>query len=316
VSPEFDLIARYFTRPAPTALLGVGDDCALVQPQSQAALAITTDTLVAGRHFFADVDAASLGHKCLAVNLSDLAAMGATPRWFTLALTVPRIDHAWLAAFAGGLFALAERAGTALVGGDTTAGPLAIGITALGEVPPGLALRRAGARAGDGLWVSGALGEAALAVAVRKGRLAAAAPDWRRLDWPLPRLALGEALRGVASAAIDVSDGLVADLGHICAASGVGAVIDWPSVPLGASLAALPEGLRRDFALAGGDDYELCFAVPAEGEARVADIARRADVPLTRIGQFVEDGGVRVRDAAGRAVELAQGGFDHFRPAT
>ena len=227
---EFDLIARYFTRPPARAVLGVGDDCALLLPSPGMQLAISSDMLVEGRHFFADVDPFSLGHKALAVNLSDLAACGARPLAFTLALALPRVDEAWLEAFSRGLLALADAHGCELVGGDTTQGPLNICITVFGEVPHGQALLRSGARAGDDLYVSGTLGDARLALEVLRGRVAAPAPVLAaarlRLEQPTPRIALGMALRGVATAAIDVSDGLLGDLGHILKQSGVGATVE------------------------------------------------------------------------------------------
>ncbi|HSC80012.1 MAG TPA: thiamine-phosphate kinase, partial [Chitinolyticbacter sp.] len=233
---EFELIARYFQRPTPRALLGVGDDCALLAPRPGMALAVSVDMLVEGRHFFADVDPQSLGHKALAVNLSDLAAMGAQPAWCTLALALPRTDEAWLAAFARGFYALADEAGIELVGGDTTRGPLTISIQVAGEVPIGQPLLRSGARSGDEIWVSGELGAAAVAVMARNGELALTPETLRlcseRLDWPTPRLALGRRLRGLASAALDLSDGLVGDLGHICERSTRAAVIAWEQVPV------------------------------------------------------------------------------------
>src|SRR5574337_689716 len=227
---EFELIERFFTRRARSAALGVGDDCALLTPRPGMQLAISCDMLVQGQHFFADTDPEGLGHKALAVNLSDLAACGARPLAFTLALALPRADDAWLAAFSAGLYALADAHGCELIGGDTTAGPLAICITVFGEVPAGQALLRSGAHAGDDVYVSGTLGDARLALQALTGRLAldgaALATARARLEQPTPRVALGLALRGVASAAIDVSDGLVGDLGHILAASGVGACVD------------------------------------------------------------------------------------------
>lgn len=316
---EFDMIARYFTRPlrpGSPAALGVGDDCALLAPAPGMQLAISTDMLVEGRHFFAGADPRQLGHKCLAVNLSDLAAMGAKPLAFTLALALPAPDEAWLAPFAQGLFALADQHDCELIGGDTTKGPLTISITVFGEVPQEQALRRSAAQAGDDIWVSGTLGEARLALAVLSGELvldeaslAAAAP---RLHAPTPRVALGLALRGIAGAAIDVSDGLAGDLGHILAQSGVGAVVDVDALPAGPMLAYQLPALQRAYCLAGGDDYELCFtAAPAKRDAVLA-AARTAATPVTRIGAIEAAPGLRLIDAAGRPTRLSMTSFDHF----
>src|SRR5919206_1544021 len=237
-SSEFELIARHFTRPAANAVLGVGDDCALIDVTNGMDLAVSTDTMVSGTHFFPDVDPENLGHKALAVNLSDMAAMGAMPYWAMLALTVPSVDHAWLAAFAKGFFDLAQEFNVSLIGGDTTRGPLSLTVTIMGEVPAGAALRRSGAKAGNDVWVSGNIGDAALAIAHRNGKLVLAESDYHeavmRLYEPTPRVALGQALRGMATAAIDISDGLLADLGHICRLSGVGATVDLNSIPVSA----------------------------------------------------------------------------------
>ena len=336
---EFELIERFFNRnqaatPAPTApeapdsiALGIGDDCALLQPAPGMQLAVSTDLLVEGRHFFADVDPAALGHKALAVNLSDLAAMGAEPLAFTLALALPperAQDEAWLAALAQGLFALADAHGCALVGGDTTAGPLTLCITVFGQVPAGHALRRDGARAGDDLWVSGTLGDARLALAALRGEIdlpaEALAQARQRLERPTPRLALGTALRGIAHSAIDVSDGLAGDLGHILKASQVGAAIEAVDASkLIASRAMLagaegPFGLKSllSFILTGGDDYELAFTAPPAARAAVQAAAQRAATPVTRIGRIEAEPGLRLIDAHGRATPLAARAFDHF----
>lgn len=318
MASEFELIARHFTRPAKTAALGVGDDCALVQAPTGLALAITTDLLVEGTHFLAGADPGLLGHKTLAVNLSDLAAMGADPRWCTLALALPEADEDWLAAFARGFFALAERHAVELIGGDTTRGPRTLCVTALGTLPVGYALRRDTAQAGDELWLSGATGEAALALAHLQGR--AALEDAHRdaclarLHAPEPRVALGRRLRGVATAAIDVSDGLVADVGHLCARSRLAADIDEPAVPRAPALAALADaGLARACLLSGGDDYELAFTAPPEARDAVARAAELARVTVTRIGRMREGAGVTVRDAAGAPLALDRPGYDHFR---
>jgi thiamine-monophosphate kinase len=317
VASEFDIIRRFFTRPVRSAALGVGDDCALLASRPGTMLAVTTDMLLAGRHFLADADPEPLGHKALAVNLSDLAAMGADPCWVLLAIALPEADEAWLAAFARGFFAVADRFGVELVGGDTNRGPLAIAVTAIGEVPEGLALRRGGARAGDDVWLSGATGEAALGLAHLQGR---ARLDGRareecltRLHRPEPRLELGGRLRGIATGAIDVSDGLLADLGHVADASRTGAEVSLAAVPRAPALAACPdEALVRECLLAGGDDYELVFTAGPERRAEIDALARELGLALTRIGRVVAGAaGVRLVDAAGATVPAPRG-WDHF----
>jgi thiamine-monophosphate kinase len=314
---EFDLIARYFARPSRSARLGVGDDAALLSPAPGHELAISTDMLVAGRHFLPDADPYWLGHKTLAVNLSDLAAMGATPRWALLALALPEADEAWLDRFSQGLFDLADRHGVELVGGDTTRGPLNLCITILGEVKAGLALRRDGARPGDDIWVSGELGGAALGLRHLLGEMVLADDEaeacLRRLHAPAPRVALGQALLGVAAAAIDVSDGLLADLGHILERSGVGAEIGLGRLPAAAAVAArLDHPRARQCLLAGGDDYELCFTAPPDRREAVEQTGRRAGVAVTRVGQITGQTGLRVRDADGEAIHIKVSGYDHF----
>lgn len=320
---EFELIARHFNRPAASAVLGVGDDCALLRPRADMVLAVSKDLLIEGRHFLAGTDAARLGHKSLAVNLSDLAAMGADPRWAMLGLALPAADEAWVAAFARGFFALAARHGVELVGGDTTRGPLTISITIMGEVPPALALRRDGAQAGDDIWLSGATGEAAMGLAHLQGRTRVAQPLLQacldRLETPEPRVTLGGRLRGLARSAIDVSDGLLADLGHILESSGVRAEIDLPLLPLMPSLAQCEDAqLARDCLLAGGDDYELVFTADPQHRAELADLGGELGLALTRIGRVLPGGdgvtgtGVLVRDAAGGVVPVSRSGFDHF----
>jgi thiamine-monophosphate kinase len=318
VLTEFELIARYFTPPTTHTVLAGGDDAALVRVAPGMELVVSTDMLVGGRHFFDDADPAGVGHKSLAVNLSDLAAMGATPRWATLSIALPEADEAWIAPFADGFLRLAQAFDVDLIGGDTTRGPLNICVQILGEVPTGAALRRDAARAGDEVWVSGTLGEAALAVAHRRGdfelRAQELAHSIQRLDLPQPRVALGLALRGVAHAVIDVSDGLAADLGHICERSGVAAVVEWEAVPKPAVAARHGEHLLvRQCVLAGGDDYELCFTAPAARTRQVLDAAGTAGVGVTRVGRIVPGAGVTVVDAAGRPVGLERGGYDHFR---
>jgi thiamine-monophosphate kinase len=288
--------------------VGIGDDCALLRPDAGLELAVTTDMLVEGRHFLPGADPEALGHKALAVNLSDLAAMGAAPRWVTLALALPATDEGWLAAFARGFFALAERHGVDLVGGDTTRGPvLTINVTALGEVPSGVALYRAGARPGDDIWVSGELGGAALALA--HPDLAAVAG---RLHRPEPRVELGERLRGLARSAIDVSDGLAGDLGHILERSHVGAVIEYERIPRPAAFGGFRE-LERDCVLSGGDDYELAFTAAQAQRAEIESLGRELKLPLARIGA-IQSGAAKlvVLDAAGKPM-AHRGGFDHFR---
>lgn len=317
---EFDLIARFFERPVRRSPLGIGDDCALLQPAAGMQLAVTSDMLVEGRHFLSTVDPRLLGHKALAVNLSDLAACGARPLAFTLALALPAADTDWLAGFAEGLFALADAHGCELVGGDTTRGPLCINITAFGEVPAGRALLRSGAAPGDDLWVSGTLGDARLALEAFRGRIALPqevfAAARRRLEQPQPRVALGQGLVGIASAAIDVSDGLLGDLGHILQRSGVGATVQAACVQqlLAATRAGLqlPEATVRELVLAGGDDYELAFAAPPAHRDAVQAAAGAAGTSVTRIGAIEAAHGLRVVDAQGRPLAQRFAGFDHF----
>jgi thiamine-monophosphate kinase len=315
---EFDLIARWFTRPARRSPLGVGDDCALLAPRPGWQLAVSTDLLVEGRHFLSTVPPARLGHKALAVNLSDLAACGAEPLAFTLALALPKVDETFLEGFASGLWALADRFGIELVGGDTTAGPLTIGITVLGEVPAGQALLRSGACAGDDLWVSGTLGDARLALEAFRGRISLPQDGFaqarRAMEQPEPRVALGLALRGVAHGAIDLSDGLLGDLGHVLVRSGVGAVVEEALLPRSALLASQTLAVQRLCLLAGGDDYELLFSAPPEHRQRVLQAGQQTQTPVTRVGRIVVDAGLQVLDAAGQALDL-QGlrAFDHFQ---
>lgn len=313
---EFELIARHFTRPAPRAVLGVGDDCALLAPASGMQLAVAADMLVEGRHFVSTVPPARLGHKALAVNLSDLAACGARPLAYLLSIALPRADEDFVAAFARGMHALADAHGIELVGGDTTGGPLAIAITVIGELPPGLALRRDGARAGDMLWVSGRLGEARLALEALRGQVALAGEDFERarlaMELPQPRVALGLALRGIATSAIDVSDGLLGDLGHVLAASRVGATLELAALPCGAVLARQDPALQRLCLLHGGDDYELLFSAPADRADAVRGAARDAGVEVSPVGRIDAAAGLRLREADGRESEVEARGFDHF----
>jgi thiamine-monophosphate kinase len=330
---EFELIDRYFSRTVPAGSIvrqGVGDDCALFDCGARL-LAVTTDMLLEGRHFLPGAEPEALGHKALAVNLSDLAAAGATPRAFQLALALPRADKAWLRAFCRGLYALADEHGCVLAGGDTTRvpqlataasttldGPLTICITAFGDVPHRAECTRGGARVGDDLWVSGTLGDARAALACRRGELRGV-PDPHvtafaaKMDRPQPRVALGIALRRIASAAIDISDGLLGDLGHVLKRSGAGAVVEWESVPRSGALRSLPPERQQRFALAGGDDYELLFTAAPERHADVLAAGEAASVPLARIGRIVERlEGLRVQDARGKPMAVAWPGFDHF----
>lgn len=316
---EFDLITRYFTRttqPSAALVLGIGDDCALLRP-TRWQQAISTDMLVEGRHFFADANPRLLGHKCLAVNLSDLAAMGARPVGFTLALSLPAIDPIWLQQFSEGMFALADQFDCTLIGGDTTKGPRVICITVFGEVEDGSALRRDAAQVGDDIWVSGALGEARLALAHRRGELvldsvtlAAAA---QRMDAPQPRIALGRALINIAHAAIDISDGLTGDLGHILERSQVGARCQIDALPVGAALQSQSRLVQQEYCASGGDDYELCFTAPVARREAVRNAARAVDIAVTRIGTIEASAGLRWHNADGALLDHAHTSFDHFR---
>ena len=318
---EFSLIDRYFTHRTRHTLLGVGDDAALIRPRRGQVLAISEDMLVEGRHFFRGADPEALGHKTLAVNLSDLAAMGAKPRWATLAIALPKADTRWLAAFARGFMRLARAHDVDLVGGDTTRGPLNLCVQIMGEVPAAKALRRDGARPGDEVWVSGTLGDAALAVAARSQKIRLTRQQLlaatQRLDRPVPRVALGLALRAIASSAIDISDGLLGDLGHICERSHVSAVIERDALPRSALMRAhAGNALAQRALLSGGDDYELCFTAPPSRRAAVLRAGKRARVRVTRIGRIVRAPagavGVAVIDGDGLPLRIAQRGFDHF----
>ena len=322
---EFDLIKRYFTRRSRRAVLGVGDDCALLQPAAGCQLAISSDMLVEGRHFFPDVDPCALGHKALAVNLSDLAACGARPLAFTLALALPRADAAWLGPFSRGLMALADAHDCELVGGDTTQGPLTICITVFGEVPvqngQSLALLRSGAQAGDDIYVSGNLGDARLALECLLGKLtlepALLARARQRLETPTPRVELGTALRGIASAAIDISDGLLGDLGHILEASKVGALVDTARASNLMAIddllpATVGEDMRLAWVLAGGDDYELAFTAPVGARAAVQTASVASATRVTRVGRIQATSGLRLVDAQGAPVTQSFPSFDHF----
>jgi thiamine-monophosphate kinase len=315
---EFDLIDRYFKRPVTRNALGVGDDCALLSPAPGMQLAVSCDMLVEGNHFLSTVDPCKLGHKALAVNLSDLAACGARPLAFTLALSMPVADEGWLEPFSRGLFALADEHRCELVGGDTTRGPLNICITVFGEVPQGQALLRSGARAGEDIYVSGTLGDARLALEVSRGTLSVPAEvleaAWARMEQPTPRVALGQALRGIASSAIDVSDGLLGDLGHILRQSQVGARVDTDIAAglMGAPAGSLAADRRLEYVLAGGDDYELVFTAPPARRDAVKAAALAAGTPVTRIGQIEAEPGLRLMAGAGRLNDQRFASYDHF----
>lgn len=319
---EFELIARYFDRPPrdPDVVVGVGDDAAVVRVADGHELVLAVDMMVESRHFLPGTDPESLGHKVLAVNLSDLAAMGARPRWALLAGALPDSDAAWLEAFSRGLFGLADAHGVTLIGGDTTRGPRNLCLTIAGDVPIGQAILRKGAMPGDDVWVSGTLGDAMLALAVLQGRATLPAIEFaaarRRLERPEPRVTLGQALRGVASAMLDVSDGLTGDLVHILDASDVGAVVDVAHVPRSPALAAKLAGPERELALecllAGGDDYELCFTAAPAMRERIRMLAT-PHVSLTQVGTVMpREAGLVVRDERGVPLPALPRAFDHF----
>ncbi|MDT8999442.1 thiamine-phosphate kinase [Paucibacter sp. APW11] len=317
---EFDLIKRFFERERSTQVgvaLGIGDDCAVLQPAAGQQWLVSTDMLVEGRHFLSTVAPELLGHKALAVNLSDLAACGATPRAFTLALALPRADEAFLAGFARGLFALADAHGIALVGGDTTAGPLNICVTVMGECPQGQALLRSGARPGDDIYISGCLGDARLALEQFRGTLSLPGEDFAQvrlaMERPEPRVALGQALRGIASSAIDVSDGLAGDLGHVLVRSGVGAELDFERLPRSRWLAAQPAAVQQLCLLSGGDDYELVFTAPAAQREAVLAAAQASGTAVSRVGHISAEAGLRVLDGSGEKMALQLQSFDHFK---
>lgn len=316
---EFDLIDRYFKKPVRHADVGIGDDCALLGASPGQQLAVSTDMLVEGRHFLSTVKPEYLGHKALAVNLSDLAACGARPKAFLLALALPRAEPAWLEGFSKGLFQLAEQHECELIGGDTTQGPLNISITVLGDVPQGQALLRSGARPGDDLYVSGTLGDARLALEAFRGHISLPEAVFRqaraRMETPTPRVQLGMALRGIASAAADISDGLLGDLGHILKASGVGATIELSAAEslLGCrALWTCPNELAQTCILSGGDDYELVFTAPAQARDQVLAAAALSQTPVTRIGTIRATAGTEVLDHRGQALSRRFTSFDHF----
>ncbi len=313
---EFDLITKYFTRPAKRADLGVGDDCALIRQKTGFQTAISTDMLVSGTHFFPDTDPEQLGHKSLAVNLSDLAAMGATPVAFTLAVSMPQSDEAWIRPFSQGMLALADKHQCELIGGDTTRGPLNICITVFGEIPTGQSLRRDAAMAGDDIWISGTIGDARLALGHMRHELTLTDEAFQRviprMQKPTPRVELGTTLRNIAHAALDLSDGLLGDLTHILDASHVGASINTDLLPMSETLAKQDERWQLQCTLGGGDDYELCFTAPESHQEAVLDAARKAGVAVTRIGKIETSAGIRLFNATGPLDQGSIRSFDHF----
>lgn len=317
MASEFDLIRQYFTRPAPNAVLGVGDDAALLKVAEGMELAISADMLVAGTHFFADTDAYLIGWKALAVNVSDMAAMGAVPKWATLAIALPSADEVWVKRFAEGFFACATRYQIDLIGGDTTRGPLTISVQIMGEVPAGKAMRRSGAKAGDDIWVSGTLGAAALALAALQDRYPLDADELESclpaLNRPQPRIELGLLIGMTAHSAIDISDGLLADLGHIMQASHVGADIRLGDIPVSPTVRAhFADPLVQRMILAGGDDYELCFTAPARQHGEIAKLTGLLAMPLSCIGRITEAPGLVVRGLEDEVLQLDSVGYDHF----
>ncbi len=328
---EFDLIERFFKTgndlsiTNPTVSLGIGDDCALIKPLPDEEIAITSDMLVEGRHFFLDAEPEQLGRKALAVNLSDLAAMGAKPLGFTLAIAMPTVNALWLEAFSKGLMATAKEFSCPLIGGDTTAGPLTLSITAIGSIPKKTAIRRSGAQVGDDIWVSGVVGDARLALAALRHEITLSANDYQavasRLHQPTPRIALGIALRGIASAALDVSDGLLGDLMHILKQSKVDAEITLAHIPKSATLQKQKIEIQHQFAASGGDDYELCFTAPHSHHDAILDISKKLQIPLTKIGRIIaaktQSPQVLLMDSDNRSLSSSETAkllqsFDHF----
>jgi thiamine-monophosphate kinase len=315
---EFDIIERYFTPRTSHTVLAGGDDAAIIAVGPGMQLAISTDALIAGQHFFEDAEPYGIGYKAMAANLSDMAAMGANPRWATLALSMPKVHERWIEDFARGFLDLASDYGVDLIGGDTTRGPLMMCVQIMGQLPAGKALRRSGAAVGDDIWVSGTVGDAALALAHLRGdfRLHANDLDYavKRLSQPQPRVLLGQRLIDVASSAIDISDGLAQDVRHIAKQSGMRAVIEWESVPLSSVGVRYREHpLVRQAALAGGDDYELAFTAPPGSRTRVGSVAGELGIALTRVGNMAAGEGIVVRDRNGQPIPLTELGFEHFK---
>jgi thiamine-monophosphate kinase len=314
---EFEIIKIFFDRPVSQTILGVGDDAALIEIPSGHQLVISTDMLVAGRHFFPDTDPYKLGYKSLAVNLSDIAAMGAAPRWVTLALALPEANENWIRDFSKGFCDLAEQYKVDLIGGDTNRGPLNICVEIMGLVPAGKALRRDGAKAGDQIWVSGELGNAALALANLQQKIKL--PDdestalLKALYMPKPRVELGLKLREVAHSAIDISDGLVSDLAHILERSKLGARVYFDKIPRSSILNKyIGNEIVKTCLLGGGDDYELCFTAPLARSNDILSISKAMNLPLTCIGEIVQDKKLTVLDSVGNEMQMMQAGFDHF----
>lgn len=315
---EFGLIEKFFDRPSGRAdvILAVGDDCALLAPPAEQNLALSVDTLVSGVHFFSDTDPRGLGHKALAVNLSDLAASGAKPAWCSLALTLPQIDEAWLSEFSAGFFALASKHNISLVGGDTTQGPLSITVQVIGTVPKGQALLRSGAKPNDLIYVSGPIGNAGLGLLARQGSwMIEDLAIFAALERPNPRIELGLSLHGVASACIDISDGLAADLGHILVQSQVGAEIEWDRLPLSTPVREfITHSGDLGFPLRAGDDYELCFTVPSHHQDEVERTLRHLELNGACIGRIESRPGLRIGSASG-PINLGGSGYEHFKPS-
>ena len=316
MASEFDLIQQHFTKPSHHTNLSVGDDAALISVSQGMELAVATDMLVAGTHFFHDAAPYDIGWKALAVNVSDMAAMGAQPKWATLALALPEVNEAWLSEFSLGFFACAEQFNVDLIGGDTTRGPLNISVTIMGEVPKNQALKRDGAQAEDDIWVSGNLGSAAAGLAHLQGKIKlendALEAGIHSLHRPMPRISLGLALRGIANSAIDISDGLAADLGHILKASNVGADVFIVQIPHLPALQANKDAGFEAYILGGGDDYELCFTAPQTAREEIDALSETLNLPLARIGKTCARPGLRVYDAKNRLVQLQAKGYDHF----
>lgn len=316
MSSEFNLISRFFTRPTPSIPLGIGDDCALLTPKPGMQIAISCDMLVSGTHFFSDTDPKQLGHKSLAVNLSDLAAMGAKPIAFTLALSLPKADEKWLKSFSDGLFDLADQSHCPLIGGDTTRGPLNICITVFGELPLNSALRRDQAKPGDDIWISGSLGEARAALEFLQGNISLN-PDLldyalSRLQMPTPRLKLGAAIREHAHAAIDLSDGLIGDLSHILNRSQVGATINIDDLPISHILKNQSREFQMSCILSGGDDYELCFTAPTQKRNEILTVAKKTGTTVSLIGKIEKKTGLRLVNSNGEPQLFSGKSFDHF----